>query len=78
MNRNVGGTERIVRLGIGALLVLLGIAGYAGALRVAVGPLPQAVTAVALVLIGLILLATGGLQYCPINQVFGRDSCPAR
>jgi hypothetical protein len=78
MNRNVGGTERIVRLGSGAVLLLGGIAGYAGALRLAVGPFPQALTAVVLVAFGLILLATGGLQYCPINQLLGRDSCPMR
>jgi hypothetical protein len=58
--------------------VLLGIAGYADAVRVAVGPLPQALTAIALVVVVLILLVTGGVQYCPINQLIGRDSCPMR
>jgi hypothetical protein len=78
MNRNVGGSERIARLGIGALLLLLGVAGYAGAIPVAVGPLPQALTAIALVVVGVILLVTGSVQYCPINQLVGRDSCPMR
>lgn len=76
MNCNVGGYDRTGRLAIGAILLVVGIAGYAGFVWLAVGPLPQFLTAVLLALIGIILLATGALQFCPINQVLGRDTCP--
>jgi hypothetical protein len=76
MQRNVGGNDRLARFGIGAVLVTLGVAGYAGVISVAVGPLPQALTAVVLALFGVVLLVTGGLQYCPLNQLLGVDTCP--
>lgn len=75
MERNVGGYDRVGRIVMGVVLVLGGIAGYAGFVRVAFGPLPQALTAVVLVLLGIILLVTGGTRRCPINGVFGVDTC---
>jgi hypothetical protein len=74
MDRNVGGYDRLGRFVIGAVLVIAGIGGYAGMLRVAVGPLPQALTAVVLVLIGGILLVTGYTRKCPINSVIGLNT----
>lgn len=41
MKPNVGGTDRTLRLALGLVLLALGAAGYAGLVRVAVGPLPQ-------------------------------------
>jgi len=78
MNKNVGGYDRIGRFVLGALLVVVGIAGYAGVVWVAVGPLPQALTSVVLVVIGVILLVTGGVQKCPINSVLGVNTCESR
>lgn len=75
MDPNVGGTDRIARLVIGVLLLALAGAGYAGAVGLAVGPLPQALTAVVIGLIGLVLLVTGSVQRCPINTVLGIDTC---
>lgn len=74
MKKNVGGMDRIARLGIGSVLVLAGIAGYAGVLALAVGPFPQALTSVLLVLVGLILLVTGLVQVCPLNRFLGFDT----
>ena len=71
MEKNVGGYDRIGRFVVGTVLVLAGIAGYAGMLRVAVGPAPQALMALLLLLIGAILLVTGYTQKCPINQTLG-------
>lgn len=75
MERNVGGYDRIGRLVIGGVLVLGGIAGYVGFVRLAFGPFPQALTALVAVLAGIILLVTGGTQRCPINSVLGIDTC---
>ncbi len=71
MEKNVGGIDRIARLIIGSLLIIAGIAGYAGFITVAVGPMPQALGAVVLFIIGAILLATGVTQKCTINKIVG-------
>lgn len=71
MEMNVGGYDRLGRLVIGAVLVLAGIAGYAGLVPVAVGPFPQALLSLILVVIGVVLLVTGFTRKCPINSVLG-------
>ncbi|AZH27012.1 YgaP family membrane protein [Haloplanus aerogenes] len=74
MEKNVGGYDRIGRLVIGALLLVGGIVGYAGLMRVAVGPVPQALMALILVLIGVILLVTGYTRKCVLNSVLGMNT----
>lgn len=64
MECNVGGTERNVRLGIGAaatgagLFLLHSTAARAAALTV-----------------GAIGLLTGLTHYCPVSQALGRNTC---
>lgn len=74
MKKNVGGRDRAARLVIGPVLILAGIAGYAGLLTLAVGPLPQALTAVIAFLVGTILLVTGLVQRCPLHRLLGLDT----
>lgn len=74
MKKNVGGYDRIGRFVIGAVLVLAGVTGYVGLFRVAVGPVPQALAALILVLIGVVLLVTGYTQKCPINSGLGLNT----
>ncbi|MEF8791600.1 MAG: DUF2892 domain-containing protein [Haloarculaceae archaeon] len=74
MEKNVGGTDRIARLVIGPVLVLAGVAGYAGLLVLAVGPFPQALTSVIVFLVGGILLVTGLVRKCPLNRALGLDT----
>lgn len=78
MEKNVSGYDRIGRLVIGAVLLVAGVLGYAGMLRVAVGPVPQALMALLLVLIGVILLGTGYTRKCPINSALGVNTYKAR
>jgi hypothetical protein len=78
MNKNVGGYDRIGRFVVGAVLLVGGVAGYAGLFRIAVGPVPQALMALVLVLIGAVLLVTGYTQKCPINSVLGMNTCAPR
>jgi hypothetical protein len=78
MEKNVGGYDSIGRFVIGALLVVGGIAGYAGMLRLAVGPVPQALMALILVLVGVILVVTGYTQKCPINSVLKINTSRSR
>ncbi|MFW5929184.1 MAG: YgaP family membrane protein [Halobacteriota archaeon] len=74
MDKNVGGYDRAARLVVGAVLVLAGAVGYAGVFRVAVGPLPQALTSVVLVVLGLVLLATALTRRCVLNRVVGLNT----
>jgi hypothetical protein len=78
MDRNVGGYDRIGRLVIGAVLVVGGIVGYVGLLRVAVGPIPQALMSIVLVVIGVVLLVTGFTQKCPMNSILGMNTFESR
>lgn len=78
MDKNVGGYDRIGRFVIGTALVIVGIVGYAGMLRVAAGPIPQTLMALLLVLVGGILLATGYTQKCTMNRVLGIDTFKPR
>lgn len=74
MEKNVGGLDRKLRLVIGAALVLLGAAGYAGLVPVATNIVPQALTSVILALAGLALLATAITRKCMVNSMLGRNT----
>ncbi len=74
MQKNVGGLDRTSRIIMGAALIVLGALGYAGAVRVAFGPLPQALFSIVLALLGLVVLATGLTQRCMINSILGRNT----
>lgn len=69
MDTNVGGFDRLARLAVGILLAAAGIAALADVLEFG-----TAVGAVALV-VGLVLVATGALQSCPMYQLVGIDTC---
>jgi len=58
---NVGGTERTVRIVVGATLMLLAF----------IGPKTP------LGWLGMIPLATGFLSFCPIYHLLGKSSVPA-
>lgn len=60
MKTNVGGIDRILRIAIGALLILLAIIGTIGAWG----------------WLGLIPLATGIFRTCPLYSVIGMNTCP--
>jgi uncharacterized membrane protein HdeD (DUF308 family) len=70
MKKNVGGIDRTARLVVGPVLLLVGIAALVGAV-----PLGTLGAAVALV-VGAILTVTGAVQRCPLNALFGVDTCP--
>jgi NhaP-type Na+/H+ or K+/H+ antiporter len=70
MNKNVGGYDRTARLIVGPILLLVGITALVGAV-----PLGTLGSVVAL-LVGAILTVTGAVQRCPLNAVFGIDTCP--
>lgn len=64
MECNVGGADRIARVGIGAVLIGVGIGARLGVpFRIAAGTL------------GAIGVATGLLRYCPISKAFNVNTC---
>lgn len=71
MERNVGATDKRVRIGLGAIAGLVSIAVLAGAL-----PLPP-LAAPVLGLGAVILLVTGLTGFCGLYSVLGMDTCPA-
>lgn len=73
MNRNVGGYDRIARLVVGPVLLVVGAASLAGLLGFAAGTLALALGVGAL-LVGAVLTVTGVTQKCPLNDVIGLNT----
>lgn len=62
MKANVGGLDRTARLAGGLLLIGLAATGTVGAWG----------------WIGVVLLLTGALGFCPLYPLIGLNTCPAR
>jgi hypothetical protein len=56
MQKNVGNIDRIARFVLGAILVLIGL----------LVPMSSAVPQIILVLLGLVLIVTAALRFCPL------------
>jgi len=74
MERNVGGTDRIVRLVVGGLSLVLALAGFAGLVTYQVGPITTTVGSALLGALGALLVVTGTLGQCAINDLLGIDT----
>jgi hypothetical protein len=57
---NVGGTDRILRIAVGVILIALTLMGTIGAWG----------------WIGLVPLATGFMRTCPLYSMLGMNTCP--
>ncbi|WP_267642684.1 YgaP family membrane protein [Haloarchaeobius amylolyticus] len=77
MERNVGSTDRIVRLALGAVLLLAAIAIGAGLVSVGSGTVAIAVPLV-LAVVGLVMLVTGYTQSCPAYTLIGMRTLQRR
>jgi hypothetical protein len=65
LTQNVGTIDRIARLGLGAVLGVVFLAGIVAA------PLSYLVG-----VLTIIMLATGALGFCPIYAILGVRTCP--
>jgi hypothetical protein len=64
MVRNESNVDRIVRALVGAVLLIAWVAGWwTGALAVVSGA------------VGIVLLATAAIGFCPLYRVFGISTC---
>lgn len=68
VEKNVGGLDRVARVGIGAVLAVVGFS------LLVVETMPLYYGA-AVLLVALVLLATAATQHCMINQALGRNTC---
>jgi hypothetical protein len=65
MVRNEGNLDRILRALVGALLLLAWIVGWTtGTLALVLG------------VVGVVLVATAAVGFCPLYRVFGLSTCP--
>jgi NADH:ubiquinone oxidoreductase subunit 4 (subunit M) len=61
MKSNVGGLDRVVRIGAGLALIALAATGVVGAWGY----------------IGVVPVLTGTFKFCPAYSLFGINTCPA-
>lgn len=64
MTCNVGGIERPIRIVAGLLLIAVG----------ALAELPPVGMGIALT-VGVVLLVTGAIRYCPLTSLLGINTC---
>jgi lysylphosphatidylglycerol synthetase-like protein (DUF2156 family) len=70
MPQNVGGTDRIARIALGIVLILLPlVTGFAAAT-------PWLWWAA--LVVGAVMLVTGAARTCPLYSVIGVNTCPHR
>ncbi|PXW99496.1 hypothetical protein C7444_101326 [Sphaerotilus hippei] len=62
MKTNVGGIDRLLRIVVGLVLLLLAATGQVGAWG----------------WIGIVPLATGLMKSCPLYSIIGLDTCPMK
>ncbi len=62
MKINVGGVDKVIRIGVGALLLILAATGTLGLWA----------------WIGIVPLATGLMGWCPAYALFGIKTCSAK
>jgi len=76
MEPNVGGTDRTVRVILGALALLssMAVVVYGGGLTGG----RQIVVAGAMLVFAAVMFATVGARRCPINAALGRNTCRSR
>lgn len=69
MDTNVCSIDRLVRLALGVVLVVVGLAAVLEVLAVGT------TAAVGALLVGVVLLGTGAIRLCPLYSLLGIDTC---
>ncbi|MFB6075153.1 MAG: DUF2892 domain-containing protein [Haloarculaceae archaeon] len=71
MERNVGGYDRIARLVLGPLALLVAVGILSGVLDVGLDGTAGLVVTAVLLIAGAILVVTGAIRTCPANRLLG-------
>jgi hypothetical protein len=72
MEKNVGGTDRMIRIAVG--LVLVAAMMVTVAFGESLGDPTQGIITAALLLVAFVLLATAGAEKCLANRALGRNT----
>ncbi len=67
MTSNIGKPDRIVRFVLGFVLLVIAL----------VGPI-NGLAAVVVLIIGLVMLATATIRFCPLYRLLGIQTCQSR
>ena len=70
MIKNVGSTDRLIRLIAGVILLIIAVPSLAGMAFIGLGGWAWLIG-----LVGVVLLATGLLNFCPAYQLIGANTC---
>ena len=70
MTKNVGSTDRLIRLIVGVILLIIAVPSLAGMAFVGLGGWAWLVG-----LVGVVLVATGLLNFCPAYRLIGANTC---
>jgi len=68
MTRNVGKIDRVLRFGIGVILIAYALAS--GALH-----LTDPVLQIGAIVVGLVMIGTSAARFCPLYRLFGLRTC---
>ena len=68
MTANLGTLDRLIRLVLGIVLILLPALGMTGA---------NAVVTYGAYFVGAVLVATAAIRFCPLYRLFGIRTCQA-
>ncbi len=72
MKANVGGIDRILRFVLGAVLAVIGLKPGL------VGLSGEGALHWVLLVVGLVMLGTAALKFCPLYPLIGLNTCPAK
>lgn len=70
MEKNVGGYDRLARLVVGPVLIVVAVAAIGGVVTIASGTTGAVIVALAL-LVGAVLTVTAVTRTCPLNSLLG-------
>lgn len=68
MLANVGNTDRILRVILGLVLIALPLVG-------AFAPVSAGALKWLSIIVGIALVATAGMRFCPLYRIFGIQTC---
>ena len=67
MVKNMGGTDRVIRIAVAALIAILYFTGkITGTLAIVLG------------IVAIIFLLTSFVSFCPIYKLIGMNTCPKK
>jgi hypothetical protein len=69
MNANVGGIDRVVRIVVGVVLLVVGITAKATL---------GVIAAWVAIIMGVVALMTGAVKCCGLYKLFGISTCPVK